>query len=171
MKKFLATLALLIVSGITVSARQQSPQDRQLKVYDQLSLIRGMLVSSKMVIRDEEAWLQLVGKNAELAKLKVDFSKQMVLVVAEPPRGRGKYLSHVEVRGSLACIPQVSVVLHYNTVDPREPILQDIIAPNHFIVVDRFNAPVEFSEVVHGLDPGLLQPAAAIAIPESMSRD
>ncbi|HMF16642.1 MAG TPA: hypothetical protein VKE98_05510 [Gemmataceae bacterium] len=169
MKKFIAALALLIITGFSLSARQQSIHDRQLKVYERLSLIRGPLANSKLVIRDEAAWKLLVARNAELAKLKVDFSKQMVLVVAEAPRGRGKYLSHVEVRGMFACIPHVSAVLHYNTTDPREPILQDIIFPNHFIVVESFDAPVEFSEVVHS--PWLLQPASKIVGQEPATRD
>jgi hypothetical protein len=39
--------------------------------------------------------------------------------------------------------------LHYHVPPPFEPVLQDIIWPNHVIVVDLSASPVHFNEVVH----------------------
>ncbi len=138
-------------------------KSRTLKVYEELTLIRGPLFGAKRVIRDEAMWKTLVAQCPELAKLKVDFSKQMVLAVGEMPRGRGKFLSHVEVTETLACIPQVSAVLHYFTTPPGEPVLADIIWPSHFIVVDASASPVHFSEVTE--NPWLVPVPATTAAP------
>lgn len=117
----------------------------QWKVHYHTTLIRGPLTDSKMVIRDAAAWSELVDKHADLGKLNVDFSKQMVLVYAEKPQGRGKHLGFVTVQdvGN-----ELRAVFHFR-LDFKGKQLQDIIFPNHFVVVDRSEKPVQFIDELH----------------------
>jgi hypothetical protein len=139
-------------------------QLKTLKVYRQTTLNRGPMLGSQLVIRDEAAWKKLVGIAPELSKLAVDFSKQMVLAYAEKPRGRGKHLSGASVRD---VGDRIQVDLDFIKDPPHLPQLQDIIWPNHFIVVDRSSKPVRFAARDHPFDWDFIPVVSASATTNS----
>jgi hypothetical protein len=95
------------------------------------------------VIRDAAAWEKLVAADKNLAKLKIDFATQMVVVYAEGSQGRGKHLisATVQDQGN-----HLEIGLNFITDLPNIPHTDDLIWPNHFLVVDRSDKPVTFKE-------------------------
>jgi hypothetical protein len=103
------------------------------------------------VIRTDEAWKKLWG-DAPPAEMKIDFAKHQALVIFVGQQGRREPdVASVRVldRGKF-----IEAVAHFRPPLAAEaPVLQDIIAPYHVVVIDKTDKPIRFVLAYSQEDP------------------
>ena len=162
-------LALLMTLPLTFAADDPGPAaaagEKELKVFAKAAVRPGNRGAGNLVIRGGQELAKLMGgvgsniddANARMAKIlkvdKIDWDKQMLLVIGGGTQRTGGYL--VEVTGLK--VKSDALTVHWKLVGPRpgQRVTQAITRPALTVLVERYDDTIRFDPAAakNGVEP------------------